>query len=278
MDNICYNGQIIDTNKFSLSITNRGFRYGDSFFETIKCYQGNPLFFEEHYFRMAASFCLMKLTPPDIFDIDHFKSLIRDLLMSNNMNQSARVRISFFRCDGGYYLPMTNNTHFFIESEVIDQHQYILNKTGLRIGVYKDNFLPKNVLGSLKTNNRLINILASIYANENNYDDCVLMNESKNLVESISGNIFIVQDGVIKTPSLEEGCIDGVIRKILINQSSFQVIEKAISFSDILNANELFLTNVISGVKWIHSINNSIYTNSVAKTVINYLNRYMGLV
>jgi len=175
-------------------------------------------------------------------------------------------------------LPTTNNTHFFIEAEAIDQHQYILNATGLYIGVYKDNFLPKNGLGSLKTNNRLINILASIYANENNYDDCILMNESKNLVESISGNMFIVKDGLIKTPSLEEGCVDGVIRKILINQSLFNVTEQAVSFSDILNANELFLTNVISGVKWIRGINNAIYSNSVSKQVINYLNKYTGLV
>ena len=102
MDKVCYNGKYLQKSKFSLSVNNRSFKYGDGFFETIRCLDGEPLFWEEHYFRIAASFSMMQMTVPDIFDLDNFKELIQRLLFENNLEKdSARIRISFFRSEGG---------------------------------------------------------------------------------------------------------------------------------------------------------------------------------
>ena len=273
MDKICYNGQFLEKNRFSISIDNRGFRYGDSFFETIKCYNGKPLFFEEHYFRIAASFCVLKLNPPSLFKIEFFKSLIEDLLIKNKLdNSSARVRVSFFRSSGGYYLPNNNDVNFIIESNVLSQNEYKLNIQGLNIGLYKENLLPKTTLGNIKSNNKLINVLASIYATDNNYDDCILINENKDVVEFTSGNLFIVQDNIFKTPGLENGCVNGVLRKLLLNNNALRIKECLISISDLFNAQEVFVTNVICGVKWVENINNITYSNNRSKEIITMLN------
>ena len=110
MDKVYFNGKLVNKNACSITIRNRGFQYGDSFFETIRCYIGEPLFLEYHYFRMAGSFFQMKMNPPENFSIDTIRTMIKELLVKNNLDTtSARVRISFYRdCEDGYYLPKNN--------------------------------------------------------------------------------------------------------------------------------------------------------------------------
>jgi branched-chain amino acid aminotransferase len=274
MDKICYNNNIIDYNAFLISLDNRGFKYGDSFFETIKCVNGIPLFWDEHYFRIAGAFLIMKMIPPDNFTSEFFLSLIKNLLINNNLDNSiARVRISFFRNQGGYYLPLENNISFVIESKELSQQQhYTLNLDGLNVGFYKENTLSKNPINNIKSNNKLINILGSIYAKNNNFDDCILLNTDNQIVEFLSGNIFIISNKKLITPSLADGCLDGVMRKILLNNLHISAEESSITFSDLLNADEVFMTNVISGVQWVGKIKNKTYSNNYCQKLINKLN------
>ena len=274
MDKVYYNGNFIPKSEFFLSIDNRGFRYGDAFFETIRCYNGNPIFWEEHYFRIAGSFCVLKMDPPSEFEMDKLNLIIQDLLAKNKLKLfSSRVRITFFRSSGGYYYPNKNDVHFFIESEKIIQNKYILNESGLYATVYKENILSKNHLSNIKSNNRLINIMASIYAKDNDFDDCFLMNFDKNIVESISGNIFILSEGILKTPPLCDGCVDGVMRRVILKEKSLNILEKSISISDLFNAEEVFITNVVAGVIWVRSIRSSIYKQDFSIKLINMLNK-----
>jgi len=274
MDKIYYNGNFISKNEFSISIDNRGFRYGDSFFETIKCHDGKPVFWEEHYFRIAGSFCVLKMNPPSEFEIEKLNSIIQDLLIQNNLNLSAsRVRITFFRSSKGYYYPEENDVHFFIESEKNIKKEYLINQFGLKTTIYKENMLSKNHLSNIKSNNRLINIMASIYAQENNFDDCLLINFNQNIVESISGNIFIVSDGILQTPPLSDGCINGVMRSVILKEKSLNILEKSISILDLFNAQEVFVTNVIIGLKWVGSIRSSTYKQERSMKLIDMLNK-----
>mgnify|MGYP001162856348 CR=1 FL=1 len=274
MDNIYYNTNFLKKEQLNISIDNRAFKYGDSFFETIKCISGNPIFWEDHYFRMAASFGVLKMNPPDHFDIDNFQSIIKNLLQKNKLyNCSARVRVSFFRTSGGYYLPNCRDVNFIIESEKLIQNKYYLNEHGLHVSIYKENIIPKNILSNIKTNNKLLNTMASIYVKENAYDDCLLINSDNNIVEAISGNIFIIKDGLIYTPPLLDGCLDGIMRKIICKEMRNYVQEKSISFSHLLNADEVLITNVISGIKWVYKINKKIYKKHMSQDIIDLINR-----
>ena len=99
----------------------------------------------------------------------------------------------------------------------------------------------------------MLNTLASIYANENDLDNCVLLNERKGVVEVANGNIFIVKDTVVKTPALTEGCIKGIVRnkviEILTKNQDFTIEETAISPFEIQKADEVFITNAIAGIQ-----------------------------
>lgn len=274
MDKVYYKGNFIPKSEFSLSIDNRGFRYGDAFFETIRCHDGEPVFWEEHYFRIAGSFCVLKMNPPSEFEIEKLNLIIKDLLIQNNLKSSAsRVRISFFRSSTGYYYPAENDVHFFIESEKNIKKEYVLNQFGLNTTIYKENILSKNHLSNIKSNNRLINIMASMYAQENNFDDCFLINYDQNIVESTSGNIFILSEGILKTPPLSDGCINGVMRSVILKEKSLNILEKSISILDLFNAQEVFVTNVIIGVQWVGSIRSSTYKQATSIKLIDILNK-----
>ena len=119
MGDVYYNGKFVNKNKLFISADNRGLKYGDSFFETIRCVSGFPLFWEEHYFRIAGSFYVLKMKIPIDFEIDKMKSIINKLLIRNNLHLTcARIRITFFRGDGGYYFPKKNNVQFFVLSNI----------------------------------------------------------------------------------------------------------------------------------------------------------------
>ena len=274
MPKICYNGQFIDKTKFFLSVSNRAFKYGDSFFETIKCVDAYPLFWEEHYFRIAGSFVILKFSTPDFFNIEYFKDLIHELLILNKLSKSSsRVRISFFRNDGGYYLPNDNSISFVIETDVLKSKKYILNHEGLVFGIYKENLLYNNYISRLKSNNKILNIIASIYAKEHHFDDVLLLNNKHNVVESTFGNLFIISNGDIITPPVEEGCVDGVMRKVLIDRLELKINLKPISISDLLNAEEVFISNVIRGIQWCSLINNKKLSNKFTISLNQKLNK-----
>ena len=160
-----------------------------------------------------------------------------------------------------------------MEAEEISNNRYQLNKLGLHVSLYQENIISHNSISNIKSNNKLINILAAIYASDNNYDDCILLNHNKHIVESISGNIFIVLDGKLQTPPLSDGCIDGVMRRIILKNKTINTEEKSISILELFNADEIFITNVISGIKWIATIRSHTYQNNTSVDLIKFLNK-----
>ncbi len=124
------------------------------------------------------------------------------------------------------------------------------------------------MLSTLKTNNRILNVLASIYADENELDNCILINERKQVVETINANIFLIKDKKIKTPSLSEGCIKGVVRKNLIalvkKEDDLEVEETEISPFELQKADEVFITNTIVGIQPVIKYRKKTFTTEIS--------------
>jgi branched-chain amino acid aminotransferase len=160
-----------------------------------------------------------------------------------------RVRLNVFRKDGGLYTPKTNAINYLIEASESNYQ----TKGTYEIDVFKDFYNYSGLLSTIKTNNRMLNTLASIYANENDLDNCILVNERKGVVEVANANIFIVKDNVVKTPALTEGCIKGIVRSkvidILTKNKDFTIEEAVISPFEIQKADEVFITNAIMGIQ-----------------------------
>ena len=185
------------------------------------------------------------------------------------------MRLTVYRDGEGKYLPETNNVAFFAFAKAIPSPFYIIDERPYEVELYKDHYLSADLLSTLKTTNKAIQILGSIYAKENNYDSCLVLNTSKNVVEGLSGNLFMVSGNTIKTPPLSEGCLRGIIRKQLLSFKAlddYELIEAPISPFELQKADELFLTNVITGIQPITKYRRKAYKNTVANALLKKLN------
>jgi branched-chain amino acid aminotransferase len=246
---INFNSELYTKENIQLTTDNRGFKYGDGIFETIKVVNKKVIFWEDHYFRLMASMRMLRMKIPMEFTLEFLEQEILKTVDSLEKAMSYRVRLNVFRKDGGLYTPKTNAINYLIEVSEINTQ----TKTTYEIDVFKDFYNYSGLLSTVKTNNRMLNTLASIYADENNLDNCVLLNERKGVAEVANGNIFIVKDTIVKTPALTEGCIKGIVRnkviEILTKNQDFTIEETVISPFEIQKADEVFITNTIVGIQ-----------------------------
>ncbi|MEZ7916953.1 MAG: aminotransferase class IV [Polaribacter sp.] len=246
---INFNGELLFKENIKLTTDNRGFKYGDGIFETIKVVHKKVIFWEDHYFRLMASMRMLRMKIPMEFTLEFLEKEILKTVDVLEGVASFRVRLNVFRKDGGLYTPKTNAINYLIEAS---ESNYKTKET-YEIDIFKDFYNYSGLLSTIKTNNRMLNTLASIYANENDLDNCILVNERKGVVEVANANIFIVKNNIVKTPALTEGCIKGVVRgkviDLLIKNKDFTIEETVISPFEIQKADEVFITNAIMGIQ-----------------------------
>jgi branched-chain amino acid aminotransferase len=246
---INFNGEFLFKENIRLTTDNRGFKYGDGIFETIKVVNKKVIFWEDHYFRLMASMRMLRMKIPMEFTLEFLEKEILKTVGVLEDTSTFRVRLNVFRKDGGLYTPKTNAINYLIEASESNYQ----TKGTYEIDVFKDFYNYSGLLSTIKTNNRMLNTLASIYANENDLDNCILVNERKGVVEVANANIFIVKDNVVKTPALTEGCIKGIVRSkvidILTKNKDFTIEEVVISPFEIQKADEVFITNAIMGIQ-----------------------------
>ena len=246
---INYNGELLYPENAKLSLENRGFKYGDAIFETIKVQNKKIIFFEDHYFRLMASMRMLRMKIPMQFTLEFLEQEILKTVAVQDRASSFRVRLNVYRKDGGLYTPKTNEIDYLID---VKANTYQTKKT-YSVDVFKDFYSYSGLLSTIKTNNRMVNTLASIYAKENDLDNCVLINEKKGVVEVANANIFILKGTVVKTPALTEGCIKGIVRtkviEIIAKNKEYTLEETNISPFEIQKADEVFISNAIMGVQ-----------------------------
>ena len=272
---INYNENYI--NKSDSDLLNRGFLYGDSVFESIRIVNNKIIFWEDHYMRLMSSMRIIRIEIPQSYTPDFFKVQITNTFSKVNSSFTGRVRLTIFRDGGGYYAPELSSPSFIVNCSVIDSEEFYLKDSEFKVDLFKDYYIQNDLLSNLKTNNKLINVLAGIYANENNLDNCILLNNKKNVTEFLNGNLFIVRENKIITPNLDSGCLKGIMRKKIIEYvkliPEFSIEETVISPFDLLSANEIWLTNSISGIITVTNYRNKSFSNDVAKIFIDFLNK-----
>jgi branched-chain amino acid aminotransferase len=271
------NGHIIKNDDASISILNRGFNYGDAVFETIKVSHGKILFLEDHYFRLMASMRILRMEIPMNFTLEFFENEILNLIEHNDLSdKTVRIKCIIYRDTNGFYLPDNNSVKYIITSKTLSDEFYLINDNQYVVDLYKDHYVLADLLSTLKTNNRIINVTGSIYANENDLNNCLLLNNNKNVVEGLNSNIFLVKDNTIKTPPLSDGCIKGVMRKQIIEiiklMPDFTFEEASISPFELQKADELFLTNVIMGIQPITKYRKKEFESNISKNLLGKLN------
>lgn len=277
MDTLYYNNALADAAKVQVGINNRAFKYGDAVFETIKYAHGQLRFWEDHYFRLMSSMRILRMEIPMDFSPEILEERVQETILANHAEHTAhRVRITVFRAGGGYYTPETNTIDYLIEVERWPHHAYELNTNGLAIDLYKDFYKQKSLLSNLKTANAMLYVLAGIYKSENGFDECILLNDDKHVVEAISSNLFMVKNDVLYTPALNTGCLKGIMRKQIIALAAklkIAVHEENFSPFELQKADELWLTNALHGIQWVGNYRKKHYGNALAIRFTEALNQ-----
>ena len=269
------NGHLISIYEPSVSFENRAFRYGDSLFETIRFSNNKLMFLRDHVTRLKLGMTVLRMNFPAEFNTENIYELIMQLLKHNAHAPNARVRLTVFRNDGGYYTPETNDISFLIESDELNG-SYQLNQRGLWVDLYGDIKKSINKLSNIKSGNALLYVMAGISKQSMKLDECLIVNENGTVCESISSNIFVVKNGTIYTAPLTEGCVAGIMRKQILtiaNENKILAFESALTSYTLLNADEIFLSNSINGVQWVGQFKDKFYTNKMAQFFTDKLNQ-----
>lgn len=276
---INFNGNI--TSEANLLVGNRGFLYGDSVFETVKILDGKILFLEDHYFRLMSAMRIVRMEIPMNFTMEYFEEQLLSLASAENISASSRARITVYRNDGGFYLPKNNTISFLITAQPLENSVYRIEKEQYEVELYKDFVVAKHLLSTIKSSNRMINVTGSIFADENGYDNCLLINDEKNVIEALNGNLFMLMGNKLITPPISEGCLNGVMRKQILALAekidTIEVEETPISPFDLQKADELFVTNVIKGIQPITKYRKKEYEAKIAKDLVLRLNAQIRL-
>lgn len=271
---INFNGKIFPSDQAILNSQNRAFLYGDALFETIRMSEGKILFLENHVNRLLEGLHFFKYKVPKKFNLSFFKKEIKKITSGN-----SRVRITIFRSTGGLYTPKNNRPQFLISTSPLTSSHFSLNKKGLHIGIFDEIKLSCSPISNFKTCNSSPYILAGLNKQERNLDDVLLLNEKGRISEASSSNIFFIKKNKIITPSLSEGCVAGTMRKTILeiaNEKNYIIQENPIKLTHLQKFDEVWLTNAISGIKWVAKIEQdiSLQSSSHAQSFIETLNRF----
>jgi len=270
---INFNGNLVAQSNENIE-QNRGFLYADAVFETLKILDGKVLFLEDHYFRLMASMRILRMEIPLEFTLEYLESEILKTINALNLN-NARVRLTVFRNGEGRYQPEQRTVSFVIVAESTGA-VYVNTVGKYEVELFKDFHVSKHLLSTLKTTSCLINITASIFAQENDYENCLLINDEKNVIEAINGNIFVIKDNVISTPPIADGCKNGIIRKKLIEiinkTDNLKFEERSISPFELQKADEIFITNIAVGIQSVTQYRKKMFANTIANSLLMKLN------
>jgi branched-chain amino acid aminotransferase len=260
-----FNGKIITSDTPILTADSRGFRFGHGVFETVQVANGVILLEDYHFERLAEGLEKLSIKLTVHQNRQWLKNEIGRLLKKLNCESSARVRISISGEKGGIF-ESAGAPDIVIEAWPLDKTVTSFNQNGLVLGIYRGAAKAWDAISKYKTINALPYALAATHAKQEKWNDAILLNAQGCIADTTIANIYIVKDGIILTPALDQGCIAGVIRRCLIEKApslGIEIVEKAISIDELLAADEVFVTNAIRGIKWVAEIENARYSNSI---------------
>lgn len=269
------NGQLLAADSALIPVSNRAFRYGDGLFESMKLVNGQLKFAELHADRLQNGMKALKLEGYSLLDTWFLKEKAEELAVWNKAKH-GRLRLTIYRDAGGLYTPEDNRSGWCLELVPDEVSGYRLNQKGLIMDVYTELTKPVNFLSNYKTCNSLPYVMAGLYKTQHKLDDVFLLNQQGFLCEAVSSNVFVWYKDHLYTPALSEGCVAGIMRKVIIDlciSLEIPVTEAQINPDILHEADEVFITNATKGIQWVIGYGIKRYFNGLSKTLIDELNK-----
>jgi branched-subunit amino acid aminotransferase/4-amino-4-deoxychorismate lyase len=277
MNYVFHKGEYLPDTQAAITKDNRAFRFADGFFESMRVVNGKALFLENHFSRAMDTAAILKMAIPEGFAIEVLRGQIQGLLERNGITQGGRLRITFYRQSTGFYMPKQDVMTYYIEAEPLPDNGFVLNATGKMVDIYTDFKKDVNKMSVFKTLNAQLYVMAAIFARDKGLDESLIQNNKLAVIESNSSNIFIVSNGVLYTPTLEDGPVAGTMRMNIINlalENKIKVYECTLNPHNLLAADEMFITNAVRGIEWIGGYRTKRYFNDMSRRIIDLLNQH----
>lgn len=262
------NGALVPEDTSIFTVDNRAFRYGDGLFETMLWKDGDIRFLDLHVARLQQGMQMLHIDGYTKFDSYFIRKSAEELIRKNNMlGKRVRVRLIVYRDGGGIYTPQTNKSVFVIQVHPVEDSSGN-RKIGLIVDLYTEYKKPYSDLSHLKSNNSLVYVMAGLYKKQFDYDDVLILNQEGYLCEALTSNIFVYYEKTLYTPALTQGCIDGIMRRVVIEMAEDEgipVIEAQISPEIMKRADEIFCTNAVQGIQWVMGYKQKRYFNKITR-------------
>ena len=261
MDSLCFNGTFLPAGTPLFTSANRGFRYGDGLFETMRWERGRVRLTAYHFDRLRKGVERLRIPLSPDFTPDVLTGLMRELVSRNGCADLARIRLSVYREEEG-------EGSFVLEAVPLDASYTAWMEKGYSIDIYPLARKSTDGFAQLKSANYLPYVLAGRYAAEQGLDECLVLNSENAVADGSKTNLFVISGGVIRTPSLHQGCVGGVMRRYLLEtlkREGYGVEEVRVTESDLLHADEVFLTNALMGLRWVERFREKTYACTLSK-------------
>ncbi|MFY7839230.1 MAG: aminotransferase class IV [Lacibacter sp.] len=268
------NGKLHTEDESLIHPDNRAFRYGEGLFETIRLYKGEMPLFDLHWDRLIRSLPVLFFNQPPHFTKEYLKKALLQLAQRNNCFDAARVRIMIFKGEGGIWEKPTQAFHCLLQCWPIEQKEIRMNENGLDIGVFENGRKACDEISNCKTNNYLLYALAAQYAKAQKWNECIVLNQFNRVSDATIANIFFVKNKSIYTPALTEGCIAGVMRTYMLTslpQNGFSIEEGVFTPEQLADADEIFFTNAMNGLRWVKQWNEKHFTPQLAPLIFQQI-------
>ena len=269
-----YNGKLFSAGTPVLSPSSPAFRFGDSLFETIRINFSQLMLFDLHLERLFKGMLALGFELPDFFTKEFLHSAIISLARKNRVLDHGRVRLTVFRKEVGLKDSISSLPDWIIECSSLAEQYLQFNENGYNVDIDFNNKKGTGPLSNIKTGNYLIYILAAQFAKERKLNECLVLNNAGRIADSSIFNLFLISDGILSTPSLEEAPIAGVMRRHLINhfrETGNPVKESPVTIEDVERADEVFLTNALYGIRWVKSFRTTTYSNKMTRRIYSDL-------
>lgn len=273
---VVLNGNLHSELSADFFLKNRAFRLGDGFFETLRVIHGSVHLWDAHYTRIKACCKALEIELPTVYSSEYMINSLYKLFEKNGINSGGRIRITFFREGEGTYRPESNRLGFVVEAKSIHQREFLVKDQGISIDVYPDLKKSFSRLSPFKLMGNHVYIQAAVWAQANNLTDALIINDYNRIIEATASNVFIVKNGAIHTPAVVSGCVGGVMRMAVINaaiREGIPIFESEIDVNDVIFADEVFLTNAVSGISWVGSFRNKRYYHKLSDMLIAKINK-----
>ncbi|MGE5521257.1 MAG: aminotransferase class IV [Candidatus Dadabacteria bacterium] len=268
---ICFRGEYIQEGKPVLTIANRSYKYGDGLFETMKLIDGQIPLADLHFERLFLSLKMLEIKVPAELSSDELLRHINQLCQLNSCHSGARIRLSVYRNDA-------NEGEYAIEATPLDLAVNSWNEEGLIVDLYPYARKSSDAFANLKTANFLPYVLAARYAEQKKVDDCIVLNAMNKIADTTKANLFLLRNVQLFTPALHQGCINGVMRRFLIENlkaEEYEIHQAELSEEDLLSADEVFLTNAVFNIRWVKQYKNKTFGSKISREIYDEVQRIL---